>query len=88
MSTRSLVPSPRPRDNLLGLGAQPLLPSEKMALKRPEDPKDLKDPKGEKSEKAFLGALVLLGWKMLEDSVWYTVIYIVIYIYILYTIYT
>jgi len=40
-----------------------------MALKRPKDPKDLKDPKGEKSEKAFLGALVLLGWKMLEDSV-------------------
>lgn len=41
----------KPRDNLLGLGVQPLLPSEKMALKRPKDPKDLKDPKGEKSEK-------------------------------------
>lgn len=40
---------PRPRDNLLGLGAQPLLPSEKMALKRP------KEEKGSKTEKALKG---------------------------------
>ena len=56
---------PRPRDNLLGLGAQPLLPSEKMAMKRPKDPKD---QKGEKSEKVGL-VLFFGGWKRLEDSV-------------------
>eukprot|EP00438_Fugacium_kawagutii_P026606 Skav213732 [mRNA] locus=scaffold2563:323198:323881:+ [translate_table: standard] len=36
----------KPRDNLLGLGAKALLPSEKMALKRPKG-----EEKNEKSEK-------------------------------------
>eukprot|EP00434_Breviolum_minutum_P012007 symbB.v1.2.010588.t1/scaffold686.1/size316167/7 len=46
----------KPRDNLLGLGAQPLLPSEKMALKRPKEEKGSKTEKEqpEKKQKEFL----------------------------------
>ena len=41
----------KPRDNLLGLGAQPLLPSEKMALKRPKEEKGTKTEKEQPEKK-------------------------------------